>query len=369
MARLARRAVALAAVTGLLLAATASAAPAAPAPDPAADQAARAVTVSWLPTSTGSGARFRGLSAVSRTVAWVGGQDGSVLRTVDGGATWSSVGPQGTSGLEFRDVEATSERHAVVLAAGSGADSRIYVTDDGGASWSLAFQNDDPPAYYDCMAFGSPARGLAVSDPVDGAFRFLETVDGGHTWSVVDPAGTPASRPNEFAVAASGTCLTAGPGGTTYLGSGGDNAQRVYLSRDDGRTWTTSDASPLSIGPSAGIFSVRFGDQQDGIAVGGSLADPAGTLGNAAWSSDGGATWHDAAVHPSGLRSAVAWLPLERDVAVTVGPSGSDVSLDAGRTWSSFDTGSFDSVDCAGDGGCWASGEQGRVSRLVLVSP
>ncbi|MEV6627669.1 hypothetical protein AB0M71_42790, partial [Amycolatopsis sp. NPDC051114] len=44
-------------------------------------------------------------------------------------------------------------------------------------------------------------------------------------------------------------------------------------------------------------------------------------------------------------------------------PGGSDSSPDGGRLWTSFDTGSFDSVDCAG-AACWASGTQGRVARL-----
>ena len=30
-----------------------------------------------------------------------------------------------------------------------------------------------------------------------------------------------------------------------------------------------------------------------------------------------------------------------------------------------FDSGSFDTVDCAGGWACWASGEQGRVAYLV----
>ena len=51
--------------------------------------------------------------------------------------------------------------------------------------------------------------------------------------------------------------------------------------------------------------------------------------------------------------------------ALAVGPTGSDVSYDAGRTWKRFDTGSFDAVDCTSDGACWASGEKGRVARLT----
>jgi photosystem II stability/assembly factor-like uncharacterized protein len=361
-----RRLFSVLAAAGLVVVGTQGSALAAKAPDPAAGRPT--VSVSWQATPTGSTERFRGLSAVSSKVAWVSGTAGTVLRTTDGGASWASVGPSlapDDQDLQFRDIEATSDRHAVILSIGEGTDSRIYVTDDGGASWTLAFQNEDPRAFYDCMAFSTPQRGLALSDPVDGAFRLQETRDGGHTWSLVDPAGMPPSLPNEFAFAASGTCLTAGQGQTTYLGSGGGEAARIFVSTDRGHTWSVTRA-PLAAGPSAGVFSVRFRDRHNGIAVGGDFANPTSSLGNAAWSSDGGITWRPATVRPGGYRSGSVWLPHERDVALAVGPSGSDVTNDAGRTWSSFDTGSFDSVECANDGACWASGEQGRVATLVV---
>jgi hypothetical protein len=119
-------------------------------------------------------------------------------------------------------------------------------------------------------------------------------------------------------------------------------------------------------GGAAGIFSVRFQDRRTGIVVGGDFLKPDDGTDTAAWSNDGGATWTRADVPPPGYRSGSAWLTHERDVALAVGPTGSDVTTDAGRTWSTFDTGSFDSVECANDGSCWASGERGRVAKLVV---
>ncbi len=133
--------------------------------------------------------------------------------------TWSDVSPEGlgTEALQFRDIEAFDARHAVSSPSARATDSRILVTDDGGASWTETFRNPEPAAFYDCMAFSSPRRGLAMSDPVDGRFRLVETSDGGRTWSRVDPAGMPAALQGEFAFAASGTCLSAGVGGAHLL--------------------------------------------------------------------------------------------------------------------------------------------------------
>ena len=108
---------------------------------------------SWHDTPTGSDASLRGVSAVSASTAWSSGSGGTVLRTVDRGATWQQVGPPDTELLQFRDIEAFDANRAVILSVGFGGDSRIYVTSDAGQSWTLAFENDDPNAFYDCMTF------------------------------------------------------------------------------------------------------------------------------------------------------------------------------------------------------------------------
>ncbi|WP_206681252.1 hypothetical protein [Actinomadura sp. J1-007] len=123
-----------------VLAVTAGAVAAAPLAVPAAAQArerpagsASHVRPGWRLTPTGTDSRLRGLAAVGRKVAWAAGSGGTVLRTTDAGRTWRRVGPPGTEGLEFRDVEAFDARRAVVLAIGEGDASRVYRTSDGAA--------------------------------------------------------------------------------------------------------------------------------------------------------------------------------------------------------------------------------------------
>ena len=53
------------------------------------------------------------------------------------------------------------------------------MTTNGGQTWTLTFQNTEPPAFYDCMAFFDKHRGLALSDPINGQFRILATTTGG----------------------------------------------------------------------------------------------------------------------------------------------------------------------------------------------
>lgn len=314
---------------------------------------------SWQETPTGSTARLRGLSAVSASVAWTSGL-GTVLRTVDAGATWQNVSPPGTAGLLFRDVEAFDARNAVILAIGPGDASRVYVTSDAGAHWTLTFVNDDPNAFYDCMAFFDRHRGLALSDPVDGRFRIIATSNGGLSWRVVN-ADMPPALAGEFAFAASGQCLVTAGGRDAFFGTGGAAEARVFRSGDRGETWQVS-TTPVRSNELAGIFALAFRDPQHGLAVGGDLLTNAASPDAVAQTRDGGRSWQLVGGAPDEFRSGAHWV--NGRVVIIVGETGSDVSQDAGRTWQRFDSGSLDTVDCAGGWVCWASGAQGRVAYL-----
>src|SRR5690606_13376473 len=136
-----------------------------------------------VPQSSGVDVRLRGISAVDANVAWASGRAGTVLRTVDGGATWQAIKVPGADELDFRDVEGFDADTAVVLSIGPGQASRVYRTVDGGATWTVALQNDDERAFLDCMAFDGQ-RGWLMGDPVDGAFQVHESADGGASWTL-----------------------------------------------------------------------------------------------------------------------------------------------------------------------------------------
>ncbi|MBP2474479.1 photosystem II stability/assembly factor-like uncharacterized protein [Crossiella equi] len=320
--------------------------------------------LTWQLTPTDSTARFRGLAAVDRDTAWLGGSGGTVLRTTNGGRSWSNVSPPGVAELQFRDIEAFDARTAVALSIGEGEASRIYRTGDGGKTWTEAFRNTDPRAFYDCVAFFDRRHGLAMSDPVDGKVRVLATDDGGRSWSVLPSSGMPDALPGEAGFAASGQCLVTAGGRDAWIATGGGAKSRVFHSTDRGRTWTVSE-TPLPSKPSAGVFALAFRDRHTGIAIGGDFEQP--ELGDAlARTRDGGRSWSTPGQSPKGYRSGTTWLPHTGGGVLAVGPTGSDLSLDGGRSWHAFDSGSFDTVTCTRDLSCWAAGEKGRVARLRL---
>ncbi len=332
---------------------------AAQAPDPAAGLRWKSVN---LPKSKQS---LRGLDAVSPRTAWVSGDDGGVWRTTDAGKTWKSLKPTTDKVLTFRDIEATSTKVAQVLAIGPRAQSRILRTVDGGKTWTETFRNAEETAFYDCMAmFADGVHGLAMSDPVDGRFRVIATADGGATWSVVDPAGMPEALEGEYGFAASGTCLVTAGTSDAWLATGGP-ASRVFHSTDYGLTWTVAETSIPPNTEAGGVFSLAFRNPKLGIAVGGNFLKPGNGRKMSSRTGDGGATWIRAG-NLGGYRSGVAWVPHAK-AAVAVGPEGTDFSVNGGRTWSAIGTDGYHAVQCVGDlePMCWASGYDGAIARLV----
>ena len=145
-------------------------------------------------------------------------------------------------------------------------------------------------------------------------------------------AALPPALANEGFFAASGTNVTVAAPNHIWLGTGAASEARVLRSSDGGRTWAVAKA-PLDAGPSAGIFSIAFSDAQHGIIVGGDYKAETVAGNNAAITTDGGATW-TAVKGLSGFRSVVAYAPGNASTIVAVGPAGTDVSNDRGRTWS-----------------------------------
>jgi photosystem II stability/assembly factor-like uncharacterized protein len=311
--------------------------------------------------------RLRAVSVVDARVAWAGGNRGTVLRTVDGGRTWTRGDPPDAGTLDFRDIEAFDAATAVALSIGPGDQSRIYRTADGGATWALEFTNPDPRAFYDALAFWDSRRGIAVGDPVDGRLAILRTDDGGTTWSATPPGERPAARPGEGLFAASGTCVVTRGRLLGWLATGGANRARVFRTVDGGKTWSASETPAASGGPSAGLFSIAFDDAAHGIAVGGDYRKERDASDNVVRTADGGRSWSLGATRLRGFRSGVVYIPHTGGaILVAVGPSGSDWSADGGDTWTPIGNEGFHAVGVSRRGDAvWAVGEGGRIGRLM----
>lgn len=324
-----------------------------------------ATQASWTEQSSGVTVRLRGISAASDAVVWASGAGGTVLRSTDGGATWTRRTVPGAEGLDFRDIDAVSPTTAYVLSIGTGPASRIYKTTDGGDTWMLQFTNDDERAFYDAAAFWDAETGVVVSDSVDGQFVVLLTTVGGATWNRVPADRLPPALDNEGYFAASGTNVAVAGRNHVWLGTGAAARARVLRSGDRGQTWRIAD-TPLRAGPTSGIYSIAFRDEQHGVVVGGDYAQESVAIENVARTSDGGATWA-LGEGLGGFRSVVEHVPGTASTWIAVGPLGSDISTDDGRTWTPLGGLGYDTFSFApGQPFGWASGAGGRIGKLLF---
>jgi len=264
---------------------------------------------------------LRGVSAVSRQIAWASGSHGTYLRTVDAGRTWTPAQVPGAEALDFRAVVAFSAAEAFLMSAGPGDQSRIYHTSDAGQHWQPQFTNSNPKGFFDCMAFWDRTHGIVLGDPVPDEsgklkFEILLTTDG-QTWTQMPQSQSPPAAEGEAAFAASNFCLTILTNGSEKRGPSapepniwfatGGHVARVFHSPDLGRTWQVFD-TPITHGPdSAGIFSVAFRDATHGVIVGGDYKHPNQDGDNLAFTSDGGKTWTLPQIRPQAYFSAVAY--------------------------------------------------------------
>jgi photosystem II stability/assembly factor-like uncharacterized protein len=259
---------------------------------------------------------LRGVSAVSRQIAWASGTHGTYLRTTDG-RIWIPDQVPGAESLDFRAVVAFSADEAFLMSAGPGDQSRIYHTADRGRHWQLQFTNTNPKGFFDSMAFWDSTHGIVLGDPIPDEtnkeagklkFELLMTNDG-QTWTHIPPAQLPPAMEGEGAFAASNTCLAildSSHDSNIWFATGG-KAARVFHSPDRGQTWQVFD-TPILHGPdSAGIFSIAFRDANHGVVAGGDYKHPDQDGPNLAFTNDAAKTWTLSKITPQSFYSAVAY--------------------------------------------------------------
>lgn len=319
------------------------------------------VNAQWQKQNIDTKASLRGLAVVNSNVIWASGTGGTVLRTVDGGKNWQVLKVPDAEKLDFRDIEAFDAETAYILSIGEGENSRIYKTTDGGKSWKLQFKNTNPKAFFDALAFWDKNNGMAMSDPVDGKYLLIKTTDG-ETWNVSDTVQMPNAKDGEAAFAASGTCLLSNGKNNLFLISGGNDA-RVFRSENRGASWTVSDTPFVKGTAGSGIFSIAMRDNKNGVIVGGNYEKPNEMTDNLAFTTDGGKSWN-LAKGLNGYRSGVTYIA--KKTILAVGSSGSDISMDGGKSWKNLDKENYNAVQAKGKKAVWAVGAGGLVSKFSL---
>jgi photosystem II stability/assembly factor-like uncharacterized protein len=318
----------------------------------------------WTWVASGTTAELRGLS-VAGGVAWASGTRGTVVRSTDGGITWKADSIPGAAHLDFRAIHAIDANTAFLASAGEAEKglAKIYATRDGGRSWNIVYSTDEKGVFFDDIKFWDARRGLALSDPVGGAFVLMVTSDSGRSWTRLPPERQPRNLEGEAAFAASAGSMSLPAPGVIRIGTGGGGRARVMGSDDWGSTWRVADAPVHADGGAAGIFAVDFLDANRGVAVGGDYTKPRLAATSSATTADGGKTWSVAQRPAAAYLSSIAIDRTEpRGRVMAVGLAGRFVSGDMGLTWAQVDTIAMNTI--RESRGIWiAVGPRGRIVR------
>jgi photosystem II stability/assembly factor-like uncharacterized protein len=350
---------------------------------------------------SGTTAGLRGIDSVDGTVAWASGTNGTVLKTIDGGAHWTqcTIPDAATDGatLDFRGVQAWDAKTAIVMASGQGEKSRLYKTEDGCETWKLVFKNPDKEGFWDAVQITDLKTALLIGDPLPKVelshfrakkyfhFPLYGTVDSGNTWIRLDKdnlfaLSDASGKPTQSVFAASNSSLleTAQHNWILFVVGGKTASLKLleFIDKPDplickhACTVTGGAVLPLSSGPTAGGFSlaVREGNSPNPtlIAVGGDYSKSELRDGTAAtcrreFKDPPFMTFFKceaSTTPPHGYRSAVQWSEALK-AWITVGTNGSDISRDDGKTWQPLDDGNWNALSLP-----FVVGPNGRIARI-----
>lgn len=290
----------------------------------------------------------------------------------NGGATWQDARLPGLVGSTGGSVAAPPTFLDANIGAVAVVGAGVYRTTDGGGSWELA---SDPSV--------EASAGPALLDathwllPTVNPFGLLSTADAGATWQGVTTSGLSNGGWIVWIGAIDATHVAA----LVPVGHGFPGPAVLFLSADAGHTWHPADltvAAPATASPSpaagatpppiATVSSVAFFDATHGLVVG---ATPAGL--GAVWrTADGGRTWTETDPTSEGL--AFVTVSGTRDAWATVSCpnpawSGETCSLiassDGGATWHTVSTQQLLSVSFVDTTHGWGVGPGGAEPGAV----
>jgi hypothetical protein len=303
------------------------------------------VSAGWTFNNSGTGNTLNSVKTVDRTVAWAAGNNATVLRTVNGGASWVSRSTTTISGDVYA-IEALDSLRAFVTTTPAGSSTRIYRTTNGGTSWTSVFTQTN--GFIDAIKMYDSTRGIALGDPVGGKWTVLKTTNAGAAWTRI------ATEPNAVGSEA-GLNNALATFDTTHIWFG-TTAGTIYRSTNGGATWASSPAA--------------FSGQVDELAFNGPLSGVAGGQDAASRTTDGGVTWLSTSIGGSGYVLGLA--AIDNDVWAA---KGTNVyrSTNRGQTWSVSYTGTIGTLrhlDFARSGSTtrgWTVSETGGIAAALLL--
>jgi photosystem II stability/assembly factor-like uncharacterized protein len=281
-----------------------------------------------------------------------------LYKSTDAGKTWTHLGLRDTQQIARIDVDPKNPNRVFVAALGHpygpNEERGIFRSTDGGQTFQKVLYRDentggkdvdidpsDPNTVYAVMYEGR--QGPWENSAWSGVGGIFKSTDGGSTWKELKN-GLPDRIGNaELAIAPSNpkriyAYVTAAPepgagggrgAGGRGRGRGGATNNPIYRSDDGGETWTTV-SNDQRVGTSNEASICVDPKNPDWLIVTSQVTYK---------SEDGGKSWLPFKGAPGGDDYQYAWMnPTTTDIILLASDQGAVVSIDKGRSWSSWYT-------------------------------
>jgi photosystem II stability/assembly factor-like uncharacterized protein len=140
--------------------------------------------LTWTAQESGSitATAWNAIEFVTDEIGWVGGASNAIARSIDGGASWSSItGPSAEAANAVISIAAIDKNRAWL-----GYDSgTMYYTIDAGVTWTQRSFTGSGVGEVRDIAFLNESLGYMLSDTAAPLGTVLWTIDGGYTWSTL----------------------------------------------------------------------------------------------------------------------------------------------------------------------------------------
>ncbi len=218
-------------------------------------------SVTVTPVKINSSETFTDISFGTKNVGYICGTMGTLLKTVDGGATWTKVDSDIKPSLLC--IQALDDKNVFT------ARNELYHTKDGGQSWETAGLENMGSSIFN-LAFVNPSTGFLTKNGV------MKSTDAGKTWAHKFDSGKDdvfyalSYNKIQFLNSSVGFCA----GGKTHDGSSVGNMIKTL---DGGETWVNLEMDMSQ------ITAFHFIDPATGFVF---------NFNNEMWkTTDGGTTW------------------------------------------------------------------------------